>query len=88
MSVNETDAKPKRIRRVAPQTNGAKAPAKKPATRKPKAKIATRSRGISGDDIALRAYFIGEHRRRSCIDGTPEGDWLEAERQLRAAIAV
>lgn len=38
---------------------------------------------ISNDDIALRAYFIAEDRRRRAIHGDEQGDWIEAERQLR-----
>lgn len=35
------------------------------------------------DEIALRAYFIAQDRHSRGAWGTPEGDWLEAERQLR-----
>ncbi len=38
---------------------------------------------VTTEDIALRAYFIGEHRRHRGLPGNPESDWLEAERQLR-----
>jgi hypothetical protein len=43
---------------------------------------------ISQDDIALRAYFISEARRARGEGGDPTGDWLEAERQLRAEAAA
>ena len=39
---------------------------------------------FSTDDISVRAYFIGEHRRSLGHCGDSEGDWLEAERQLRS----
>lgn len=38
---------------------------------------------VTTEDIALRAYFIGEHRRLRGLPGSPESDWYEAERQLR-----
>lgn len=38
---------------------------------------------VTTEDIALRAYFIGEHRRNRGLPGDPESDWYEAERQLR-----
>lgn len=39
---------------------------------------------VTPENISVRAYFIGEHRRAYAIAGTSEEDWLEAERQLRA----
>ena len=39
---------------------------------------------FSTEDISVRAYFIGEHRRSLGLYGDSEGDWLEAERQLRS----
>ena len=39
---------------------------------------------LSDDDIALRAYYIAERRRRLDLPGDEIGDWVEAERQLRA----
>jgi hypothetical protein len=38
---------------------------------------------LSRDDIALRAYYIAEGRRRLNMAGDELGDWVEAERQLR-----
>ena len=38
---------------------------------------------VTTEDIALRAYFIGEDRRNRGLPGNPESDWYEAERQLR-----
>ena len=39
---------------------------------------------FSTEDVSVRAYFIGEHRRSLGLCGDSEGDWLEAERQLRS----
>jgi hypothetical protein len=38
---------------------------------------------IAADEIALRAYYIAEHRRNLSLPGDELGDWAEAERQLR-----
>ena len=38
-------------------------------------------------DIALRAYFIAERRQATGGHGDEHGDWVEAERQLRAEAA-
>ena len=43
----------------------------------------TNSHDLSQDDIARRAYFIAERRRRLNVSGDELGDWVEAERQLR-----
>jgi hypothetical protein len=56
---------------------------KSPAPRKKAIKAPT----ISGDDIALRAYFIAERRQKMGWPGDSTGDWVEAERQLRAEAA-
>ena len=37
------------------------------------------------DDIARLAYQLWECRIRDDADGSPEQDWLEAERQLQSA---
>ena len=58
------------------------------------ARVMTRKRGgkseitavigsVTTEDIAVRAYFIGERRRHLGLPGDPQSDWLEAERQLR-----
>ncbi len=39
---------------------------------------------ITGDDIALRAYFIAERRQAMGWPGDSTSDWVEAERQLKA----
>jgi len=76
-------------------SNPVAAPAKsKPASKSPaeapaKAKAAPGKKAaapivISGDDIALRAYYIAERRQRMGWPGDSTNDWVEAERQLRA----
>jgi hypothetical protein len=39
--------------------------------------------GYSTRDVALRAYYIAEHRQNLNLPGDELGDWVEAERQLR-----
>jgi len=39
---------------------------------------------LNEENISVRAYFIGEHRRAYGIPGNSQEDWLEAERQLQA----
>jgi Protein of unknown function (DUF2934) len=59
-------------------------------TKKSKAaprKKAAKEAGISGEDIALRAYFIAERRHKMGWHGDSTGDWVEAERQLKAEAA-
>lgn len=38
---------------------------------------------IATEDIAMRAYYIGERRRSLGLPGSQESDWFEAERELR-----
>ncbi len=73
--IAEAVAKPKAAKevKVAKPAKAAK-PAKKKA-----AKVI-----ITNDDIALRAYFIAERRQATGGHGDEQGDWVEAERQLRA----
>ncbi len=52
---------------------------KKPAKKVVKKKTVT----FSTEDIALRAYFIAEHRQRVGLHGDSHSDWIEAERQLK-----
>jgi hypothetical protein len=37
----------------------------------------------SNEQVALRAYFIGERRRNLGIPGDETSDWVEAEREVR-----
>ena len=63
-------------------------PVKRTVRRTPAAasapKAAAAVRQISGEDIALRAYFIAEKRQQQGQPGDSQSDWIEAERQLRA----
>ena len=79
----EKEEEPKKVEK-------AKAPARKkpvdPLAVKPKKAPAVKKKPalkISDEDIALRAYYIAEHRQRLGLHGTEHGDWVEAERQLR-----
>ena len=65
--------------------NGA-ATAARAAVKKKKPVKAAAIKGVtfSTEDIALRAYFISEHRQRYGIEGNEHSDWIEAERQLMA----
>jgi hypothetical protein len=39
---------------------------------------------ITQDQIATRAYYIGERRQNMGWPGDPSSDWIEAEAQLIA----
>lgn len=58
---------------------------KNPAKAKPKKAQAAKKRvTFSTEDIALRAYYISEHRQRNGVHGDALSDWIEAKRQLQA----
>lgn len=60
---------------------------KKPAVKKTaaaKAAAPKKAASYTQDDVALRAYFIAEKRRKLGLPGDPHSDWVEAERQLAA----
>jgi hypothetical protein len=90
-------AKPKRVRAAKPAAD--KVVAEKPAADKPvvakkaaapkvpRKKAVAMAKTFTAEDIALRAYFIAEKRQQIGQHGTPESDWLEAERQLRTESA-
>ena len=62
----------------------------KPKTKKTNeapGKKSVKAVAISGEDIALRAYFIAERRAKMGWHGDSTGDWVEAERQLKAEAA-
>ena len=60
----------------------------KTKARKPKAAPGKKAAvAISSEDIALRAYFIAERREKMGWHGDSTGDWVEAERQLKAEAA-
>ncbi|MFZ4777159.1 MAG: hypothetical protein ACOYM3_17455 [Terrimicrobiaceae bacterium] len=66
------------------------APKEKPLSEKSKPaalKKAGKKAAISNEDIALRAYFIAERREKMGWLGDSTGDWVEAERQLKAEAA-
>lgn len=71
------------------------APAPKPKVEKTKAaktgsvpaKAAAKKLPVCDEDIALRAYFIAERRHKMGWPGDSTGDWVEAERQLKAEAA-
>ena len=44
--------------------------------------LPSKAPGFTSDDVALRAYFIAEKRRRIGLPGDEGHDWLEAERQI------
>ena len=67
-----TAAKPKAAARVAKTVAPAK-PAKKKT-----AKVAA----FRQEDIAFRAYLIGEKRQQLGLPGDSVSDWVEAEQQL------
>ena len=67
-----TATKPK----AATRTAGA-APVAKPAKKKTAKPSAVRQ-----EDIAFRAYLIGEKRQQLGLPGDSLSDWVEAERQL------
>ena len=91
----EAGKKPKKAAAADPAKKTASA---KPATAKrgaakaakpaePKAQPASAKAagtGISMEDIALRAYYLGETRLKLGLPGDSAQDWIEAERQLVA----
>jgi hypothetical protein len=81
----KTSASP--AKKTASKTKAAK-PVRKPAARKaPLRKSAAPRRravvAVTAEDIALKAYYLGERRRHLGLPGSPESDWLQAERELR-----
>jgi len=71
-----------------PATDGNGAPAKAAVNKKPTKKVAKKKPvTFSTEDIALRAYFIAEHRQRHGLAGDSHSDWIEAERQLKREAA-
>ena len=69
--------------------------ARRRATAATPARVLTRRRGqttevvglidsVTSEEIALKAYYLGERRRHLGLPGNAESDWLEAERQLRS----
>jgi len=95
-SVKKSDTEKATPKPAARKTKSTVAKAAKPPAARKKAPVtgasvksaATKKNAVaaipSSDDIALRAYYIAEHRQRHGIHGDPARDWLEAERQLLA----
>ena len=82
-------ASPKKPNGTAPMAGETAAEKQKRSARaetdKPTAETnSARVGGFTQEDIALRAYFIGEHRRARALPGDQHQDWLEAERQIIA----
>lgn len=57
---------------------------KAPTTKAVKPSFADPVPVVTQDQIATRAYYIGERRQRMGWPGDPSSDWIEAEAQLIA----
>ena len=69
-------------RRTAPKPEVATGIAEtKPAAGSVKRKTAKPS-AVRQEDVAFRAYLIGEKRQQLALQGDSLSDWVEAERQL------
>ena len=68
---------PKTATKTAAKAKSAPAKAAKPAAPEP-------APVITQDQIATRAYYIGERRQTMGWPGDPSSDWIEAEAQLIA----
>ena len=80
--LNGVPAKKKATKKAAPPKKVAtKRSLKKTATEKAASNRAS-SKVIVTDDIGQAAYLLFLTRQESGTPGTPEGDWLEAERLL------
>ena len=93
--VPEVIAKPapkaKRVRKLTPLKAEKPATAKRTTTAAKasrKSKSAASKTAYTNEEIALRAYFISQKRQQLGQYGSPESDWLEAERQLREGLPV
>ena len=77
-SLAEKSKAPARNKRVAGKSTAKLAPSftvdHKPSAKEPV---------ISHDEIALRAYFIGERRHKMGWDGSSQTDWTDAVAQLK-----
>jgi len=79
---------PKPAKKAAPAAARPKAAAAAPARvvtrrRAGKSEVVKLISSVTNEEIALRAYYIGERRRNLGLPGDSQSDWLEAERQLR-----
>lgn len=66
----------------APKTTRRKSTVARTAAQSVEHAEAAEIQPLSAEDIAVRAYFIGENRQALGLEGDSESDWLEAERQL------
>ncbi len=68
------------------KTKIAPTPATKPARNTKSAPKSARKKAveITNEQIAERAYYIGERRQNENLPGDPSTDWIEAEKVLRA----
>jgi hypothetical protein len=83
--------KAKRMRKPVLQKAGLRATPKRTTTAtkaSKKSRSAASKPAYTSEDIALRAYFIAQKRQQLGHFGSPESDWLEAERQLREGLSV
>jgi len=81
----EGSEKPKTVLKIGPRkkrTPG-KASTKLPGSFSLEPKSPVAEPVIHHDDIALRAYFIGERRQKMGWPGDSATDWADAEKQLR-----
>lgn len=89
-SSKKSAVKPAAPEGVAEGTAIVEAKAAKPKARKSQAaprKTAAKAPAITDEEIALRAYYIAERRQKMGWHGDSTGDWVEAERQLKAEAA-
>jgi hypothetical protein len=91
VAIPAPEARPRRAAKAAraaePKPERKKAATKRTTTaqkRTVKSQSPAARASYSQEDVALRAYFIGERRQQTGTPGSPESDWLEAEQQLRA----
>ena len=68
-------------RRIAPKPKAAAGTAGTKPAAKPTKKTAKPS-AVRQEDVAFRAYLIGEKRQQLGLPGDSLSDWVEAERQL------
>jgi Protein of unknown function (DUF2934) len=91
VSAEKPAPKARRVRKPALPRTGKPATARRTTTAAKtsrKSKSASTKAAYTSEDIALRAYFISQKRQQLGQYGSPESDWLEAERQLREGLTA
>jgi len=78
-------AKPKAAAKTGEPKLAKAAPARTVVKAAAVTKNGSAAASITPADIALRAYFIAEKRQKLGLPGDSTSDWVEAERQLKAA---